>query len=59
MAGPHGAAAIVRGAGDTPPAAFAGQGAGSKLVNKRLFVDAGGPVAFDGMAVEPRGGTAP
>ena len=37
----------------------AGQGAGSKLVNKRLFVDAGGPVAFDGMAVEPRGGTAP
>ena len=37
----------------------AGQGASCKLLNKRLFVDAGGPVAFDGMAVEPRGGTAP
>ena len=37
----------------------AGQGASCKIVNKRLFVDAGGPGAFDGMTVEPRGGSAP
>ncbi len=33
----------------------AGQGAATKLVNKRLFVDAGGPGAYDGIAIDQQG----